>query len=226
MGAGALNPPPLAWQVRLGTDDDDNGQHEVSPAVEEALDGIDLIPYMAEDLEGISQRDEPQVDLVTLSLVNAGPLRRIDVAAIAARLRSNHEPPIEHLRIEQCDMAGFQHCQVLWQALPDAPALKVFSATSCNFYEEETVCELFEKLSQCRRIQDVYFRDVGQHLPENTPMLSSSVGRLLQRRHDTLRLISLACNEHVDIDLDLGRGLCTMENRQNLKHVNLWMDAL
>lgn len=227
MGAGSLNPPPLAWQVRLDVDvDDDNDQHEVSPAVEDALDRIDLITYMAEDLEGISQRVEPQVDLVTLSLVNAGPLRRIDVAAIAARLRSNHEPPIEYLRIEQCDMAGFQHCQVLWQALPDAPALKVFSATSCNFYEEGTVCELFEKLSQCRRIQDVYFRDVGQYLPENTAMLSSSVGRLLQRRHDTLRLISLACNEHVDIDLDLERGLCSMEIRRNLQHVNLWMNAL
>lgn len=231
MGAGAMRAPnnltlqQQQQQQRLLQEEGAQPQ-ELAPAIEEALDRVDLVSYMAEDLEGISQRIEPEVDLVTLSIVNAGPLRRMDVDAIAARLRSDHEPPIEYLRIEQSDMAGFHHCQVLWDALPDAPALKVFSATSCNFYEEETVCELFEKLSQCRRIQDVYFRDVGQYLPENTASLSSSIGRLLQRRSDTLRLVSLACNEHVDIDLDLERGLKAMEHRRNLQHFNLWMNAL
>ena len=199
----------------------------LSPAIVEALDRIDLLPYTAEDLEGVSSRVEPQVDLVTLSIVNAGPLQLADVHALAERLRSDSEPPIEYLRLEQSDMAGgLALCQVLWQALPEAPALKVFSATSCNFYEEETVCDLFEQLSHCRRIQDVYFRDVGQYLPETTTQLSSSIGRLLQRRYDTLRLLSLACNEHVDIDLDLERGLLAMQNRRNLRHFNLWMNAL
>ena len=198
----------------------------VSPAVQDAIDRIDLIPYTAEDLEGISPRVEPEVDLVTFSIVNAGPLRQVDVDAIATRLRSDHEPPVEYLRIEQSDMAGFSICQTIWDALPDAPALKVFSATSCNFYEEETVCNLFEKLSECDTIQDVYFRDVGQYLPESTVQLSQSIARLLRRKSETLRLISLACNEHVEIDLDLEQGLRSMQHRQNLQHFNMWMNAL
>ena len=231
---GAVNaaprPPPLLvvqqQQQQQQAPEERPGPHEISPAIVEALDRIDLIPYTAEDLEGISQRIEPVVDLVTLSIVNAGPLRTVDVQALATRLQSDTEPPIEYLRMEQCDMAAGALVRVLWNALPEAPALKVFSATSCNFYEEETVCALFDTLSVCGRIQDVYFRDVGQYLPESTAALSASIGRLLQRKYDTLRLLSLACNEHVDIDLDLERGLRSMENRRNLRHVNLWMNSL
>ena len=212
------NQPPLLHE--------ELSDEAVSNAVQDALDRIDLYPYTAEDLEGISLRVEPEVDLVTFSIVNAGPLSRADVNAIAARLRSDHEPPIEYLRFEQSDMAGFRRCQIIWDALPDAPCLKVFSATSCNFYEEETVCLLFERLSRCYNIQDVYFRDVGQHLPESTSQLSRSIGRLLQSRSDSLRLLSLACNEHVDVDLNLADGLRSMTNRGNLLHFNLWMNGL
>jgi len=198
----------------------------VSPAVQDAIDRIDVTPYTAEDLEGISTRVEPEVDMVTFSIVDAGPLRQIDADTIAARLRSDHEPPVQLLRIEQSDLAGLTICQTIWDALPHAPALKVFSATSCNFYEEETVCNLFEKLSQCEKIQDVYFRDVGQWLPESTPRLSRSIAQLLNRKSNTIRLLSLACNEHVEIDLDLEQGLRSMQHRQNLQHFNMWMNAL
>lgn len=213
---------PDADQQPAGPQDNDR----VSPPVLDALEQVDLIPYSAEDLEGISRSVEPEVDLVTFSIVNAGPLTQADAATIAARLRSDHEPPVEYLRIEQCDMAGFQNCQAVWDAIPDAAGLKVFSATSCNFHEEETVCYLFEKLSVSPTIQDIYFRDVGRFLPESTTQLSSAIGRLFRRRSDSLRLISLACNEHVDIDLHLESGLRSMPNKHNLQHLNLWMNAL
>jgi len=220
---------PLAGVVQAEVGGDASSQAStttVSPAVQDAIDRIDLIPYAAEDLEGISPRVEPEVELVSFSIVDAGPLRQVDADAIAARLRSDHEPPVELFRIEQSDLPGFSICQTIWDALPNASALKVFGATSCNFYEEETVCNLFEKLSQCEAIQDVYFRDVGQWLPESTAQLSRSIARFLRRKSDTLRLLSLACNEHVEIDLDLEQGLRSMQHRQNLQHFNMWMNAL
>lgn len=198
----------------------------VSPAVQEALDRIDIVEYTAEDLEGISSPVEPEVDLVTLSLVDAGPLSQRDVDTIAARLRSDTEPPVEYVRIEQSNMAGTHICQTIWDALSDAPVLKVFSATSCSFYEEETVVHLFDKLGQCDSIQDVYFRDVGQYLPESTVQLSRSIARFLKCKSESLRLLSLACNEHVEIDLDLEQGLRSMPHRSNLQHFNMWMNSL